>query len=915
MQLAHTSVVINHLKGIVFFLVFTILGYPVFDLHSQSFDQTTVKLGNRSSHNDSLLNQLAYRYNQRFFYDPIWFNDIKGSLDPRLTLTQNLAEICHQTGLAYICIDSNNIVFIPSSAEIPKNNLPERDGPRVVGNKAEYGRHSKARITGQVIDGTSTLPLPGVTIVDDKTGKSFVTDVHGAFEMQIPVGKHCFTFRLFGYKTLNECFELVSDGDLNVELFYKSFELKEAVITGTRSDSYVTATSTGFFKLDAKSVKQFPGFMGEHDLIKNITLLPGIQSSGEFGSGFYVHGGGADQNLFLLDGIPMYSTSHLFGLISAINTDVVTGVSIYKSGIPARFGERISSVTDINTGAENPDKFLAKGGIGLINSRLKLESPFGHSKGNIVLSVRGSYSDWMLRSLPDIDLKNSKAGFYDVNGQANYVLNARNTLSISTCYSHDNFSFSSNTNYTYSNLVSSLKWTFLLNKKLLSTLTTGLSNYQLTYLYNDSLKLLSANKVDFGLDYKAIKWKLTWLPGSGHNIETGIDAILYNNQPGILTPLGNESIVEKVVLDHEKGVETSAYLADNWDINPLLSIEAGIRLACYTAFGPANIFVFEPGLPRSMENLIDTLKYNENEAIKTFLLPEPRFSMRYILTENSSIKLGFQHMNQFINLVSNTAIASPTDAWKLSSTNFEPVSAIQLSLGYYLNLHNNMFETSMECFFKKQTNAIEYKNGAQLLLNPHLETDLIPAEGQSYGVELYMKKAAGRLTGWVSYTWSRSQRRTSGTTDDEKINGNNWFAANFDTPHSLTVTANYKLSARWAFSSVFTFNSGRPLTLPEQKYEVNGTQVIVYSERNKYRLPDYHRLDVSLTLFPSLRLSKKLRGSWTLSILNLYGRKNAYSVYYAKDDDRVPGARSTYHLYKMYILGQPIPTLTYSFAL
>jgi hypothetical protein len=901
----------SNLYRIVRSLIFTVVLFQAITIQAQ-LNTPASKPVQRT---DSLLQKIAEQYKVHLYYNPIWFKGFKGPLQPKPTLEQTIAEICRNTRLSFIRIDSLNIVFVPDAGNDDNGGTSINNGLRVVGSKAEYGRFSKGRIRGKVFDGSTNSSLPGVTVTDDKTGKSVVTDVKGSFEMILPVGKHCFTLNFFGYRSSIDCFELAGDGTMDFELFYKSFQLKEAVITGTRADNNITSTNTGSFRLDAKTVKQLPGFMGEHDLVKSLTLLPGIQSTGEFGSGFVVHGGGTDQNLFLLEGIPLYSTSHLFGLISALNPDVISSVSIYKSGIPARFGERISSVTDISTGAENPDKLMLKGGIGLINSRLKLETPIANSHGNIILAARGSYSDWMLHMLPDIDLKNSNAGFYDVNGQANYMLNARNTLSFSGYYSRDNFTFSSNTNYKYSNLVASVRWTFLVSKKLISAFTAGLSDYKLSTAYNDSLKKLTANQVDFGLKYKALKWKLTWLPGSGHTIDAGADGILYHNQPGILKPLTSESAIKPVVLEPEKAIEAAVYIADNWEITPLLSVEAGFRLSQYAALGPGSVLVFEPGLPRSTVNITDTLHYQDQEVVETFISPEPRLSFRYILNEKSSVKFGFQLMSQYINLISNTAVASPTDAWKLSSTNFKPVSATQFSVGYYRNLHGNMFETSLEGFFKKQSNAIGYKNGAQILLNPHLETDLLAAEGQSYGIEMYIKKTSGRLTGWISYTWSRSMHRTSGIYEEEMINGNQWFPSNFDTPHNLTITASYRLSGRWLVSSVFSFNSGRPLTLPEQKYEVNGTQIIVYSDRNKYRLPDYHRLDVSLTLEPGLRLGKRLRGSWTFSILNLYGRKNAYSVYYAKDDDRVPGYRDQYHLYKMYILGQPIPTLTYSFAL
>jgi hypothetical protein len=399
-----------------------------------------------------------------------------------------------------------------------------------------------------------------------------------------------------------------------------------------------------------------------------------------------------------------------------------------------------------------------------------------------------------------------------------------------------------------------------------------------------------------------------------NSIDIGINAIRYNNSPGELKPGSAESAVMPKKLNNEQAYELSAYLSDNLSVTDKLNIEAGVRFTEYLLTGPYQSRIYDPQKPRLSDNLIEVKDYTGSEVVYNHQGIEPRFSVIYKLNTESSLKGSYSRIHQYLNLISNTSVIAPTDVWKLSDQNISPLICNQVAVGYYRNFIKKALEASVEVYFKQLSNVIEYKDGAKLLMNEVLETDLIPAKGYNYGIEFYVKKISGRLTGWASYTYSKSIRQTNSVFEEEKIKNNQIFLSNYDKPHNLITVANYHISRRWRFSSTFIYNSGRPVTLPEMKYFFQGNQLVYYSERNKYRLPDYHRLDVSITLDESLRLKKKWKGSWTFSVVNLYSRKNAYSAFYQKEVPNIRNDYRTFSLYKLYIIGRPLPTLTYNFT-
>jgi len=490
----------------------------------------------------------------------------------------------------------------------------------------------------------------------------------------------------------------------------------------------------------------------------------------------------------------------------------------------------------------------------------------------------------------------------------------KNSLSLFGYFSNDKFSFSKDSPYHYDNTLASVKYSHTFNDKLSSLLILGLSRYRNDVSQSDTLKPTEAYKISSSINYNTLKLNFAWLPNDKHSVDFGINSILYKLQPGIMSPLGSLSDVITQATNKEKALETAAYISDNINFSPKISAEVGLRLTQYADIGPSNVFIFKDNAPRTTENITDTINYSANKIVKWYTSLEPRLSLRYSFDKVRSVKFSYNRASQFINLISNTAVMSPTDVYKLSSPNVPPLICNQFALGYFRNFKNNAFETSIEIYYKKLNNIVEYRDGAKILLNNSLESDLLKASGYNYGAEFYVKKNTGRLTGWASYTYSRSMRHTTSPFAEDQVFGNKYYPSSFDKPHNIVINANLHLTRRWRFAATFNYNTGKPVTLPELKYNYDGRQYVYYSDRNKYRLPDYHRLDIAITFDQTLKLKQKWRGSWTLSLINLYGQKNPYSIFYKSASSLEAQFRQSVNLYKMFIIERPIPTFTYNFT-
>jgi hypothetical protein len=535
-------------------------------------------------------------------------------------------------------------------------------------------------------------------------------------------------------------------------------------------------------------------------------------------------------------------------------------------------------------------------------------------KGYFLLGARTSYSNWLLHKVPDVDLMNSSANFYDINSMLIYNINHLNKISLFAYYSFDRFGFSKSTKYNYDNFLASARWNHTFSPDLFFDLAVGISNYSYNIEESDTLRPREAYRINTKLLYNNFKLNFSWFPSSDHKIEFGLNSALYGIMPGEINPAGLASKVNSFSLQKEQALESAFYISDNFSISDKISADAGLRIPVYNYLGPHKSYIYDPGLPLTPASVVDSVYHTSGEIIKTYAGVEPRLSVKYSLSDKSSLKLSYNRIHQYINLVSNTSVMTPGDIWKLSSEYHKPLKCDHIALGYFRNFGDNSIETSLEVYYKRITNSIDYKNGAVILLNPYIESSLVNVNGSNFGAEVFVRKNTGAITGWVSYTFSRSLQRTTGSFEEEQINQNSVFASNFDRPNNLVINLNYHISRRWRLAGTFNYSTGRPVTLPELKYDYRGYQLIYFSDRNKYRLPDYHRLDVSLTYDKSLKIKKSYKGSWTFSIINLYGRRNPYSVFYKKEEHMVDSQFRIYDTYMLYIIGRPLPTLTYNFS-
>ena len=861
---------------------------------------------------DSIFVKLEAKYNVKFFYNPQWFAGTTfSSVITKVPLPEALSLLAQTTGLSIIKANTNSYVFVPyngsSIGGFDENNY------YIVGNSLNSGSKNKVTVNGIIYDFKTHQPLSGAIIEFSSTKQKMASDAKGKFSTIVPLGEQEIKVNFPGFEENVKKIKVLSDGEINIEISEKAIMLNEIVISSDKTAINIRRTQMSVVKIAAKDIKELPNSMGAPDVLKSITLLPGIQSTGEFSSGFNVRGGSSDQNLVLIEDVPIFNSAHMFGLTSIINSDAVSDMTLIKGGIPACYGERASSILNIRLGSNNLDKIRIKAGISLLDSRLNIEMPVT-KKLTVMVGGRTSYSDWILKAMPDQDLKNSSAGFYDLNALISYSFNQNNKLTLFAYKSNDNFGYAGVENLSYASTLGSIRYSHRFNDNLYTSLLAGVSYYKAQTSEKDSLTPLEAYQINNSILYKNFKWDLTWEATAKHIFNLGINAFLYSVQPGTITPYGSQSEVVENTVQNEQGLEWAAYLSDDFKLNDKLSCEIGVRYSQFSNLGPKKVWIYQANQPKSVESIIDSLTYSSGQKVATYSGIEPRISIQYNIQQNSSIRASYNRVDQYINLVSKTSIATPTDLWKLSDNYIKPLISNQVALGYFTNFVNKKYEFSVETYYKTYQNLIDYKNQSNILLNNHIETDLISANGYSYGLEVYLKKNTGNLTGWISYTYSRSFRQTSSSFAEEQVNNNNVYPDNLDRPHNLVINAGYYLNRRWRLGMTFNYNTGRPVTLPELNYTVNGTQVVYYSDRNKYRLPDYHRLDISISQFENLKVKKQWKGYWTFSILNVYGRQNPYSIFYQQEVSPYNVNESKYSLYQLLIIGYPIPVFTYNFV-
>ncbi len=771
-----------------------------------------------------------------------------------------------------------------------------------IGPKTNTTGKGNGILTGYVRDIKTGEAISGAVVYVDTPAVKTITDQFGYYSITLPRGRHTLRINSIGMKDTKRQLAVYADGKLTIELEDYIASLKAVTVT-TEKRSNVRSLQMGVEKVNIRTIKQVPSVLGESDILRVVLTLPGVTSVGEASTGFNVRGGAADQNLILLNDATIYNPSHLFGFFSAFNTDVVKGVELYKSAIPEKYGGRLSSVLDVSTRDGNSKKLSATGGIGILTSRLTLEGPLDKGKTTFILGGRTTYSDWILQQIPNSAYANSSASFYDLNLNVTHTVNSKNTLYITGYMSHDRFRLDSDTLYKYGNQNAIIKWKHLFNNRLYSVVSAGVDRYD--YSVSSERVPVNAYKLSYDINQTHFRTEFNYNPNNKHSVNFGMHTILYKIHPGSFEPASAQSLVVYDKVPAEQAMEAAIYLGDRFNITPDFSINAGLRYSIFSYLGPHDVNNYLAGSPRSTGSIIGTTSYASGKNIKTYSGPEIRISMRYSISKDASVKLSYNTLRQYIHTLSNTTAISPTDIWKLSDSNIPPQQGYQVSLGFYKNFTESL-ETSVEVYYKHMDHYLDYKSGASLVMNKHIETDVINTKGEAYGIEFMIKKTQTKLNGWLSYTYSNTRLQMDDPIAGETINKGNFYPANFDKPHNVNFIGNYKFSHRLSLSLNAVYSTGRPITLPIALFNQAGSQRVYYSERNQYRIPDYVRSDISVNIEGNHKIKKLAHSSWSLGIYNMLARQNPYSIYFIQEGGVIKG-------YQLSIFGTAIPFITYNF--
>ena len=902
-----------------------------------SFAQTATDTSLQRISFQEFIQHLEEDYAVRFYYDPAWIDslDFKAFRDGQ-NIEQVLDSHFQGTDIHYLIRDKGRIILsksFPLHSDFPANfwkseaPVPEIAAQQALfdldasggedfsilnienkliefGTKGNQSGKKQLSIAGYVRDAKTGEPLVGAAVFEKETKVGIITDAFGYYVLKLPSGDHTLNISYVGKKDTRRQLRLHRDGQLDIEMEEEILAIDEVVISGEKSQ--VESVQTGAVKLNLAEIKTIPTLFGEADVMKISLNLPGVQSVGEGTAGFYVRGGSADQNLILLNGAPVYNPNHLFGFFSAFNSSVIKYAELYKSGIQAHYGGRISSVLDVAIRDGNKKRFILTAGVSPLTSKVGIEGPLSGGKGSYILGIRSTYANWLLKALENPALNNSRGFFADGIGKINYQLNDNNNLSISAYHSEDSFRLNADSLYHYSNSNAALRWRHAFSNEFSSLVSAGFTRY--AYQLQSTSNPVNAFRLEYALQQSFAHLDFDWFPAPAHQVKFGLHTDLYSLDPGQFTPFDNASRITPRRLNRERGLEYAIFAGDEWTLTPRLSVYGGIRFSWFNVMGPGEVFVYPANLPKEKDFITDTLQYEAGKVIQSYGGPDIRFSVRYKLAENLSVKASYDKIRQYIHMLTNTIAVSPTDTWRLSNAHLKPQIGTQWALGLYKEFPENGLEISLEGYYKQVENMLEYKDGANLLVNEVLETDIIPAFGKNYGLEFLFKKKTGKLNGWISYTWSRAWVQANGNFKEERINEGEFYPANFDKPHNLSVITNYKFSRRYNISLNMSYSSGRPVTLPITQYQLGGNVLAFFSGRNQFRIPAYFRLDFSLNIEGNHKIRKFGHSSWSFSVYNLTGRKNAYSVFSRVNDGNI-------QTYQLAIFGRPIPTLVYNFEL
>ncbi|MCB9296447.1 MAG: TonB-dependent receptor [Lewinellaceae bacterium] len=759
-------------------------------------------------------------------------------------------------------------------------------------------------LSGYLKDAASGEELLYASVYEPTTKSGTTTNLYGFYSLTLPAGTYELTFTYIGYQAQVKTVTLRANVELNVEMQPAAAVLEEVVVTDKKADQSVQQVAMSRLDVPIEEIKKLPSLMGEPDVIKTIQTLPGVTSAGEGTSAFFVRGGSADQNLILIDEAPVYDVSHLFGLFSVFNADIIKSAELYKGGIPAKYGGRLSSLLEITTRDGNAKQFAASGGVGLLAAKLAVEAPIVQDKASFIVAGRRSYADLYMKNADQFD--GTAVSFHDLNAKVNWKANNKNRFFLSAYSGRDVWQFNDDFKMDWGNSTATFRWNHLFNERLFSNLTLIYSDFDYALHDRDPVDgfLWEANQRE-----ASVKEDVSYFVTPEFTLKFGYQGIYRRFTPGKITSNGEESIFKSVGLQKQYALDHALYLGAEHQVTGRLSLEYGLRYSLFQNIGEGTVYEYED--PQDNVDIVirDSTTYRHFETIRLFHNPEPRFAARYLLDPQSSVKVSYNRMVQYVHLISNSTVPIPFATWAPSSPYLDPQKADQVAVGYFRNFRDNMFEFSVEAYYKKAKDLTEFADNAELFFNRHLATEFRQGESESYGLEFYLRKSKGRLTGFGSYTLAEATLEVPG------VNGDKAFPANHDRRHNLNLALAYDLSSRWSLGANFTYTTGRPLTLPAGKYDFDGYQVNLYSGRNGYRLPDFHRLDLSVTYEPKKNEGRRWQNSFVAGVYNAYNRQNPWTIYTRTkqdDDGNIIGDGTEKEARMVYLFGA-LPYFSWNF--
>lgn len=793
----------------------------------------------------------------------------------------------------------NVIVFVNGKEIQNKSKLLSNEPDLLIIGDGAAQKGDLVEVYGRIVDGARSEPLVGAQVFVRNLQIGATTDENGHFSMKLPVGRMYVELSYVGYETKVLPILVTGSGEMNAELFTETLELEEVFVNAQVEDNNVKNSVSGMERLTVETIKKIPTFMGEIDPIKSMISLPGVTNQGDVSSGFTVRGGETGQNMIIQDGAVIYNPSHMFGFFTAFNPEIINDMVLYKGGGPANYGGRISSILHLKLKKADTEKMKASGGVGIVSSRLTLETPVRKGSSSLLVSGRTSYTKWMLNAFPKVDPSKNKSNFYDIYTKYYQKIGQKDQLSFSFYRSDDEFKISSDTANGWVTQNFTAQWDKMIGDDLLVSIFAGNSNYE-----SGTWDEVTAQQFQYknGISNWQQTTSLFYNLSSSYKIVMGYDLNYVINAPGKLIPKANNFVTEPYNAGKQYSLESALFANMDWELSTRWSFSAGLRFSWFQRLGAATIYNFKE--PARQPIITDSVRYQAGERIIDFSGWEPRLSARYSLTSTSSIKLSFYKVTQYMHLISNSVSLNPLDYWIASGPEIQPQRGNQFSIGYFKNFKDKELELSVEAYYKHVDKSVDYIEGAEIKFNKYIESNLIQGIGKSYGLEIMLKKMTGKINGWITYTYSRSLRKFDSDLAIQTVNEGRYYPANLDKPHDLSMVMSYDLGRRLLFSANFVYSTGRPITVPISKFSYDKKlSILTYSDRNAYRIPDYHRLDLSVTIREGLRKKQLLRGEWVLSLYNVYARKNVHTIFF----------NHTGYAYQVSVLGTVFPSISYNF--